>query len=99
MIGCAAVLENKQLLIQKVAELPMRQDDIQSKVLEILREATRTAISIDEPLLTSGLIDSIAAVDIALAVEGALGVAIPATEIGLRLQTARTLIDYVSSHR
>ena len=76
----------------------MRQDDIQSKVLEILREATRTAISIDEPLLTSGLIDSIAAVDIALAVEGALGVAIPATEIGLRLQTARTLIDYVSSH-
>lgn len=76
----------------------MRQDDVQSKILEILQEATRTAISIDEPLLTSGLIDSIAAVDIALAVESALGVAIPATEIGLRLQTARTLIDYVSSH-
>ncbi|HEV7164524.1 MAG TPA: acyl carrier protein [Gammaproteobacteria bacterium] len=73
--------------------------EVESEVLNILQEATKTKISLDQPLLDSGLVDSIAAVDIALAVESALGVTIPATEIGEQLKTARTLIEYVSSHR
>jgi len=49
-------------------------------VSEILRDRSRE-LSFDEPLLTSGLIDSFSLLDLALYVEGAFGVRIEDFEL------------------
>lgn len=57
------------------------QSDLQFKVMEILRETIQRDVGLDEALLTSGLIDSIGAVDLVLNIEKEFGVEIPAIEI------------------
>jgi D-alanine--poly(phosphoribitol) ligase subunit 2 len=69
------------------------------RILKLIENAIRIKITLDQPLLESGLVDSITAVDIVLAVEAEFGITIPATEIGDRLKTARALVDYVAAHR
>jgi acyl carrier protein len=61
--------------------LPRIQNEIIEYVAgEILRDSSRT-IGLEEPLISSGLIDSFHLVDLALFVESAFGVRIDDTEL------------------
>lgn len=59
------------------------------EIEEVVRDALRAhlrlarAISDDEPLLSSGLVDSLGVLEFVAAVEKATGIAIPATEMTL----------------
>ena len=50
-------------------------------------------------LLESGLVDSLSAVDVALAIEKEFGVKIPPSEIDLHLESVHTLAQYVAEQR
>lgn len=56
-------------------------------------------VAADTPLIATGLVDSLSAVDITLAVEAEFGCCIPAPEIAEHLQLVRTLAAYVASQR
>lgn len=75
-------------------------ESIESKILDIVEGVIFKRVTPDEPLLESGLVDSIAAVDLALQVESELGIEIPAEKIHEHLRTARSLASYVlATHR
>ena len=65
--------------------------------LTYFRDASR-AIRDDEPLVTSGVIDSFGLVDLSLFVEDEFGVRIEASDLGAgRADTARQICDLVVS--
>jgi len=75
-------------------------DEVEERVLGLVAKATLKKVGLDEPLLESGLVDSISAVDLALQVEAEFGIEIPAEKIHEYLHSARTLAEYVAaSHR
>ncbi|MGE5624780.1 MAG: acyl carrier protein [Bacillota bacterium] len=73
--------------------------EVRDRILRLVEAAVMRKVSLDEPLLESGLVDSITAVDLALQVETELGVEIPAEKIHEYLRTVRSLAEYVASHR
>ncbi|MDR2333171.1 acyl carrier protein [Diaphorobacter ruginosibacter] len=58
-----------------------------------------THVDTDAQLIDSGLVDSLSAVDVALAVEREFGVKIPPSEIDVHLQSVHTLADYIAANR
>ena len=82
---------------------PSKQQDmapeIARKVTEIVEGITLRKVTPDEPLLTSGLVDSISAVDLALQMEAEFGIEMPAERIHEYLETTRSLISYVVAAR
>ena len=68
------------------------------RLAEIVESIILKKVTTDTPLIESGLVDSLSAVDITLAVESAFGCSIPAPEIAEHLQSVRTLADYVAAH-
>jgi D-alanine--poly(phosphoribitol) ligase subunit 2 len=72
------------------------QTDIQARVLKLVEAATFKKVDLDEPLLDSGLVDSISAVDLALQMEAEFGIEMPAIKIREHMMTTRSLVSYVT---
>ena len=74
-------------------------NNVETRILQMLESITLKPVGLDEPLLDSGLVDSISAVDLALQVEAEMGIEIPAEKIHEYMRTARSLASYVlASH-
>ena len=73
--------------------------EIASKITQIVEGIALRKVSPDEPLLTSGLVDSISAVDLALQMEAEFGIQMPAEKIHEHMETTNTLIGYVLASR
>lgn len=66
---------------------------------EILKDSTRVVMN-DEPLISSGLIDSFSLVDLALYVEDTFGVRIEDTELtSVVFDTVEQLVELISQRR
>lgn len=75
---------------------------IQSGVLEqaqaIVESVVMRRVDADTPLIESGLVDSVLAVEIVLRVEVTFGVQIPPTEIAERLASVSTLAAFIADN-
>lgn len=74
-------------------------EELESKLMEMVQGVALRKVGVDEPLLESGLVDSISAVDLALQMEAQFGVRMPAERIHEYMRTVRTLADYVLTSR
>lgn len=75
------------------------QDVLHDRIGHIVEAIVLKKVTPDTQLIASGLVDSLSAVDITLAVESEFGCSIPAPEIAEHLQSVRTLASYVASQR
>ncbi|WP_144632697.1 acyl carrier protein [Bordetella genomosp. 13] len=73
--------------------------ELLARIADIVEAIILKKVTPDTPLMASGLVDSLAAVDVTLAVESEYGCSIPAPEIAEHLQSVRTLAGYVAAHR
>lgn len=73
--------------------------EIETKLAQIVETIILTSVEPDTLLIESGLIDSLSAVDVALAVEREFGVKIPPSEIDVHLESVQTLAQYIASHK
>ncbi|MCP1405749.1 acyl carrier protein [Achromobacter insolitus] len=74
------------------------EQELNTKIGEIVESIVMKKVTPDTQLIATGLVDSLAAVDITLAVESEYGCSIPAPEIAEHLQSVRTLAGYVAAH-
>jgi D-alanine--poly(phosphoribitol) ligase subunit 2 len=72
--------------------------ELHDQICKIVESVVMKKVTADTPLIASGLVDSLSAVDITLAVESQFGCSIPAPEIAEHLQSVRTLADYVCAN-
>ncbi|GGC03337.1 hypothetical protein GCM10007205_10680 [Oxalicibacterium flavum] len=77
----------------------MSKQKIEARVAELIEGVVLSKVDTDTLLVESGLIDSLAAVDVALAVEREFGCKIPPTEIDVHLESISTLADFIASHQ
>jgi acyl carrier protein/D-alanine--poly(phosphoribitol) ligase subunit 2 len=73
--------------------------DIETRVAQLIENIILTSVDPDTMLIDSGLVDSLSAVDVTLAVEREFGVKIPPSEIDVHLESVQTLAQYIASHR
>lgn len=73
--------------------------EIEAKLAQIIESLILTSVEPDTLLIESGLIDSLSAVDVALAVERDFGVKVPPSEIDVHLESVQTLAQYIASHK
>lgn len=73
----------------------MTPSDIEEQLAEMIQTMVLKKVAPDTLLLESGLLDSVAAVDLMLAIEGRFGCTIPLTEVEEHLQSLRTLSTFV----
>ncbi|SIT26633.1 acyl carrier protein [Achromobacter sp. MFA1 R4] len=71
---------------------------IEAKVAQLVEGIILTQVDPDTLLIESGLVDSLAAVDVALAVEREFGCKIPPTEIDVHLESVHTLAAFIAQH-
>jgi len=71
---------------------------LHTRIADIVESIILKKVTPDTALISSGLVDSLAAVDITLAVESEYGCSIPAPEIAEPLQSVRTLAGYVAAN-
>lgn len=74
----------------------MTQPSIEAQLADMIHAAVLKRVEPDTLLLESGLLDSVAAVDLMLAIEGRFGCTIPLTEVEEHLHSLRTLTSFVS---
>jgi len=72
---------------------------IEAKVAQLVEGIILTQVDPDTLLIESGLVDSLAAVDVALAVEREFGSKIPPTEIDVHLESVHTLAAFIAERR
>lgn len=72
---------------------------IEAQVSRLIEGLIMTTVDADTLLIDSGLIDSLSAVDVTLAVEREFGVKIPPSEIDVHLQSVHTLAQYIQDHQ
>lgn len=75
----------------------MSQNEIETKVAHVIEGIILTSVEPDTLLLESGLVDSLSAVDVTLAIEREFGVKIPPSEIDLHLESVKTLAEYIAA--
>ena len=68
---------------------------IELDVLEIIKSITLRGVGIDEPLIESGLLDSMSMVNVLLAVEEKFGVTVPPHRAADILSTPAALVAYL----
>ncbi|CAB3657874.1 hypothetical protein LMG3458_00425 [Achromobacter deleyi] len=73
-------------------------NEIEAKVADLIEGIILTKVDPDTLLIESGLIDSLSAVDVALAVERQFGCKIPPTEIDVHLESVHTLATFIAEH-
>ncbi len=76
----------------------MTQSEVEAQLAEMIQAAIFKKVEPDTLLLESGLLDSVAAVDLMLAIEARFGCTVPITEVEEHLHTLRTLSTYVAAH-
>ncbi|WP_313296117.1 acyl carrier protein [Diaphorobacter sp.] len=74
-------------------------NDIETQAAAVIEKIIMTPVEPDTLLIDSGLIDSLSAVDVALAVEREFGVKIPPSEIDVHLQSLHTLAQFIDAQR
>ncbi|AEE68189.1 acyl carrier protein [Bordetella pertussis] len=74
------------------------EQELHTRIADIVESIILKKVTPDTALISSGLVDSLAAVDITLAVESEYGCSIPAPEIAEHLQSVRTLAGYVAAN-
>ncbi|MBB1625470.1 acyl carrier protein [Achromobacter sp. UMC71] len=73
-------------------------NEIEAKVADLIEGIILTKVDPDTLLIESGLVDSLSAVDVALAVERQFGCKIPPTEIDVHLESVHTLAAFIAEH-
>ncbi|AVS74509.1 acyl carrier protein [Paracidovorax cattleyae] len=76
----------------------MTPSEIEAQLADMIQAAVLKKVAPDTLLLESGLLDSVAAVDLMLAIEGRFGCTVPITEVEEHLRSLRTLSAYVAAH-
>ncbi len=76
----------------------MTSSEIEAQLADMIHAAILKKVDPDTLLLESGLLDSVAAVDLMLAIEGRFGCTVPLTEVEEHLHSLRTLTNYVAAH-
>lgn len=76
----------------------MSNQALKNKLAEIIESVILTPVGEDDLLIESGLIDSLTAVDIVLAVQREFGCKVPPTEIDEHLESLNALADFVAAH-
>ncbi|MBN4667977.1 acyl carrier protein [Pandoraea nosoerga] len=77
----------------------MNLNDIENKVAEIVGNIVLTHVEPDTLLIDSGLVDSLSAVDVVLAVEREFGVKVPPSEIDVYLVSVSTLAAFIAEQK
>jgi len=77
-----------------MSDLPLKQ-----QLAEIIENVIGTSVAHDDLLIESGLVDSMTAVDIVMAVKNAFGCKVPATEIDEHLESVDALAAFVQNNR
>ncbi len=77
----------------------MSEQALKQQLAEIIENVVGTAVAHDDLLIESGLVDSMTAVDIVMAVKNAFGVKVPATEIDEHLESLDALAAFVQNNR
>jgi D-alanine--poly(phosphoribitol) ligase subunit 2 len=68
------------------------------QVRALVESVVMRRLEADTPLIESGLVDSVLAVEIALRVETMFGVQVPPTEIGEHLASVTALAAYIADN-
>lgn len=76
----------------------MTSSEIEAQLADMIHATILKKVDPDTLLLESGLLDSVAAVDLMLAIEGRFGCTVPLTEVEEHLHSLRTLTYYVAAH-
>ncbi|WP_198970613.1 acyl carrier protein [Xylophilus sp. ASV27] len=76
----------------------MTQSEVEAQLADMIQAAIFKKVEPDSLLLESGLLDSVAAVDLILAIEARFGCTVPITEVEEHLHSLRTLSTYVAAH-
>lgn len=74
-------------------------NEIEAKLAQVVESVILTSVEPDTLLIDSGLVDSLSAVDVALAVEREFGVKIPPSEIDVHLESVHTLAQYIAAQK
>lgn len=77
----------------------MTNEELIAKLSKIVSEIIQTQVERDELLIESGLVDSLTAVDIVLAVQNTFNCKIPPTEIEEHLESVNALAKFVEEHQ
>ncbi|MBC2689693.1 MULTISPECIES: acyl carrier protein [Pseudomonas] len=70
-----------------------------AKLGEIVANVIQTTVEPDDLLIESGMVDSLTAVDIVLAVQAAFGCKVPPTEIEEHLESVNALAAFVEDNQ
>lgn len=70
-----------------------------AKLGEIVANVIQTTVEPDDLLIESGMVDSLTAVDIVLAVQAAYGCKVPPTEIEEHLESVNALAAFVEDNQ
>lgn len=74
-------------------------ETLQADVRALVENIVMRAVEPSTPLIESGLVDSVLAVEIVMAVEAQFGVRVPPTEIAEHLASVDALAAYIQSAR
>jgi D-alanine--poly(phosphoribitol) ligase subunit 2 len=72
------------------------QEDLLGRTQALVESVVMRRVDRDTPLIESGLVDSVLAVEIVLNVETVFGVALPPTEIAEHLASVATLAAFIA---
>jgi D-alanine--poly(phosphoribitol) ligase subunit 2 len=70
-----------------------------ANVRELVESVVQRAVDEETPLIESGLVDSVLAVEIVLRAEIVFGVSVPRTEVAEHLSSVRALTAFVAAGR
>ncbi|AVO41823.1 acyl carrier protein [Simplicispira suum] len=76
----------------------MTLSEVEDQLADMIQAVILKKVSPDTLLLESGLLDSVAAVDLMLAIESRFGCTVPLTEVEEHLYSLRTLSTYVAAN-
>ncbi len=76
----------------------MQTQAIETSLKNLVQEIVLTPVESETLLMESGIVDSLSAVDIVLAVQQKYGVSIPATEINEHLRSVKSLAQFLMAH-
>lgn len=77
----------------------MSEQALKQQLAEIIENVVGTPVAHDDLLIESGLVDSMTAVDIVMAVKNAFGCKVPATEIDEHLESLDALAAFIQNNR
>ncbi|MBW7832563.1 MAG: acyl carrier protein [Simplicispira suum] len=76
----------------------MTLSEVEDQLADMIQAVILKKVSPDTLLLESGLLDSVAAVDLMLAIESRFGCTVPLTEVEEHLYSLHTLSTYVAAN-